>query len=154
MKERRNEIVIHTDMLRAQIRAAEDERQQISSELHERISKIDKLRKRYEILMVAMAPPEGEEERSQAYYVIKAAQEKEELQRTGDELDAKIRKAEKEIRALENTLRLMNNRNETYRKSFNKVRLSSSCYQSLILRYSLMSNFTTLRVCVTLAGFE
>jgi len=39
--------------------------------LHERITKIDKLRKRYEILMVAMAPPEGEEEKSQAYYVIK-----------------------------------------------------------------------------------
>lgn len=73
MKERRNEINIHSDMLCAQTRAADDERQQISSELHERIAKIDKLRKRYEILMVAMAPPEGEEEKSQAYYVIKVS---------------------------------------------------------------------------------
>jgi len=121
MKERRDEINIHTQMLTAQLKAGEAEKSQISSELHERIAKIDKLRKRYEILMVSMAPPEGEEEHSQAYYVIKAAQEKEELQREGDELDAKIRKAEKEMRALENTLRLMNGRNETYRKSFNKV---------------------------------
>ncbi|XP_052782537.1 coiled-coil domain-containing protein 39-like [Mya arenaria] len=125
MKERHQEINIHKEMLGAQVRAVNEERQQISAELHERISKIDKLRKRYEILMVSMAPPEGEEERSQAYYVIKAAQEKEELQREGDDLDARIRKAEKEIRALENTLKLMNNRNETYRKSFNKVTDSS-----------------------------
>ncbi|KAK3698535.1 hypothetical protein QZH41_014464 [Actinostola sp. cb2023] len=129
MKERRHEINIHKDMLRAQIKAAEEERQTVSAELQERISKIEKLRKRYEILMVAMAPPEGEEERSQAYYVIKAAQEKEELQREGDDLDAKIRKAEKEIRALENTLRLMNNRNETYRKSFNKVNETSEEFE-------------------------
>ena len=71
-----------------------------SSELHEHISKIDKLRKRYEILTVSMSPAEGEEEKSQAYYVIKAAQEREELQRSGDDLDAKIRKAEKEIRSV------------------------------------------------------
>eukprot|EP00794_Sanderia_malayensis_P011047 gene11047-12212_t len=128
MKERSREIGIHMDMLRAQLKAAEEEKQTISSELHERITKIDKLRKRYEILMVSMAPPEGEEEKSQAYYVIKAAQEKEELQRHGDELDAKIRKSEKEIRALENTLKLMNNRNETYRKSFSKVEQSSDEY--------------------------
>ncbi|KAK7484760.1 hypothetical protein BaRGS_00024045, partial [Batillaria attramentaria] len=121
MKERMQEIAIHKDMLKAQFKAADEERQQISAELHDRISKIEKLRKRYEILMLSMAPPEGEEDRSQAYYVIKAAQEKEELQREGDDLDARIRKAEKEIRALENTLKLMNGRNEQYRKSFNKI---------------------------------
>eukprot|EP00795_Rhopilema_esculentum_P016358 gene16358-7752_t len=129
MKERSREIAIHMEMLKTQLRAAEEEKQTISAELHERISKIDKLRKRYEILMVSMAPPEGEEEKSQAYYVIKAAQEKEELQRNGDELDAKIRKAEKEIRALENTLRLMSSKNESYRKSFSKVEQSSEEYE-------------------------
>ena len=46
MKERRNEILVHKDMLRAQLKVANEERQQISSELHERISKIEKLRKR------------------------------------------------------------------------------------------------------------
>ncbi|KAK7091050.1 coiled-coil domain-containing protein 39-like [Littorina saxatilis] len=121
MKERIQEISIHKEMLWSQLKAADEERMQISTELHERISKIDKMHKRYDILMVSMAPPEGEEERSQAYYVIKAAQEKEELQREGDDLDARIRKAEKEIRALENTLKLMNGRNEQYRKSFNKI---------------------------------
>ena len=43
------------------------------------------------------------------------------MQRQGDELDAKIRKAEKEIRALENTLTLMNTCNQNYRLSMSKV---------------------------------
>eukprot|EP00118_Oscarella_pearsei_P001072 m.6513 g.6513 ORF g.6513 m.6513 type:complete len:941 (+) comp16077_c0_seq2:56-2878(+) len=129
MTERAHEIEMHKDMLKAQIRTQESEKAKMSSEVFECFSKIDKLRKRYEILVVSMAPPEGEEEHSQAYYVIKAAQEREELQRKGDEVDAKLRKAEKEIRALENTLKLMNGRNETYRKGFNKVDQTSAEYE-------------------------
>ena len=50
-----------------QHRSAEEERSTVNAELQERLSKIDKLKKRYEILMVAMKPPEGEEEQSQVW---------------------------------------------------------------------------------------
>jgi len=52
---------------------------------------------------------------------LKAAQDKEELQRKGDQLDADIRKAEKESRALENTVRLLGSRNQTYHRSLAHV---------------------------------
>merc|ERR1719229_747429 len=64
---------------------------------------------------------DGEEQMSQAHYMIKAAQEKEELQRQGDELDDKIRKAEKEIRSLENTLGHLVSRNQRYKENFQKA---------------------------------
>merc|ERR1719238_1331143 len=61
---------------------------------------------------------EESEQHGQAYYVLKAAQHKEELQRKGDELDEKIRKAEREIRALENTLGHLMTCNRKYKENF------------------------------------
>uniref|UniRef100_A0A8C6CPZ5 Coiled-coil domain-containing protein 39 n=1 Tax=Moschus moschiferus TaxID=68415 RepID=A0A8C6CPZ5_MOSMO len=58
-----------------------------------------------------------------------AAQEKEELQREGDSLDAKINKAEKEIYALGNTLQVLNSCNNNYKQSFQKVTPSSAEYE-------------------------
>ena len=43
--------------------------------------------------------------------MIQAAQKREELQRQGDELDQEIRRREREMRALEATLRHVNVRN-------------------------------------------
>uniref|UniRef100_A0A8C0TD94 Coiled-coil domain-containing protein 39 n=1 Tax=Canis lupus familiaris TaxID=9615 RepID=A0A8C0TD94_CANLF len=129
MEERMEEIKVHKTMLASQIRYIDQERQNLSAEFHERLSKIDKLKNRYEILTVVMLPPEGEEEKTQAYYVIKAAQEKEELQREGDSLDAKINKAEKEIYALENTLQVLRSCNNNYKQSFQKITPSSDEYE-------------------------
>ena len=47
MKERREEIRIHVEMLRQQMKAADAERHTINAELHDRISRIDKLKKRF-----------------------------------------------------------------------------------------------------------
>ena len=46
LKEREQELNIHYEMLLSQFRAADQERMQINIELHDRIAKVEKLRKR------------------------------------------------------------------------------------------------------------
>ena len=123
MEERSKELSVQRDLLRMQWRQAEEERSSATTELRERVRQVEMLKKRYEILMSQLSQPEGEDgdddgpsgEHTQAYYIIKAAQRKEKLQKEGDDLDRKIKKAEKEVRELENTLRFMMDHNEDYR---------------------------------------
>ncbi|XP_054138320.1 coiled-coil domain-containing protein 39 [Melozone crissalis] len=119
--ERTEEIRIQKAMLDSQIRLLDQERHQLSAEFQDRLWKIDKLKRKYEIFTLSMMPPEGEEMKSQAYYAIKAAQEKEALQQEGDDLDAKICKAEKEIMAMENSLCVLKNWNRHYKNSLKAV---------------------------------
>uniref|UniRef100_A0A674IZG1 Coiled-coil domain-containing protein 39 n=1 Tax=Terrapene triunguis TaxID=2587831 RepID=A0A674IZG1_9SAUR len=74
MEERTEEIKVHKAMIESQIRFVEQERQSVSAEFQDRLSKIEKLRCRYEILTIVMMPPEGEEEKTQTYYVIKVVE--------------------------------------------------------------------------------
>lgn len=85
--------------------------------MSERKTRIFNLKMKFETVQGRMKQ-EGEEQKSQAYYVLKAAQAKEELQRKGDELDSDIKKAEKEVRALENTYNHLVQRNEKYKAGF------------------------------------
>merc|ERR1719238_930202 len=86
-------------------------------ELAERKQKIFNLKSKYDTVLNKVKRDE-DGDKSQAYYVLKAAQAKEELQRKGDELDEKIRKAEREIRALENTLGHLLTRNKKFKDNF------------------------------------
>mmetsp|Transcript_115825 Transcript_115825/g.216826 ORF Transcript_115825/g.216826 Transcript_115825/m.216826 type:complete len:902 (-) Transcript_115825:124-2829(-) len=118
MEEREKEIEVHQEVLKAQIRGQEEERHKTAIELAERKQKIYNLKMKYENVLNKVKKEDGEEQHSQAYYVLKAAQDKEELQRKGDELDDKIRRAEREIRALENTLGHLLTRNRKYKENF------------------------------------
>jgi len=118
MEEREKEIEVHTEVLRAQLRAADEEKHKAAMELAERKQKIYTLKSKYENVVSKVKKEDGEEQMSQAHYMIKAAQEKEELQRKGDELDDKIRRAEKEIRSLENTLGHLVQRNQKFKENF------------------------------------
>jgi len=129
MEEREKEVEVHTDVLKAQLRAHEDERHKAAIELAERKQKIYTLKMKYENVVNKVKKEEGEEQQSQAHYVIKAAQEKEELQRKGDELDEKIRKAERGIRALENTLGHLVTRNQKYKENFQNANQQNQAEQ-------------------------
>lgn len=125
MEEREKEIEVHTEVLRAHIRAAEEEKHKAAIELAERKQKIFTLKSKYDNVMCKVKKEDGEEQKSQAHYMIKAAQEKEELQRKGDELDDKIRRAEKEIRSLENTLGHLVQRNQKFKENLQTTNLQN-----------------------------
>eukprot|EP00981_Chlorochromonas_danica_P011488 scaffold4036_cov248-Ochromonas_danica.AAC.13 len=119
MEERKQEIAVHRDLLRAELKALQDDKHRITVELNQRENNVQRLKARY---AAASGPQEeGGEKHSQAYYVIKAAQKREELQRRGDQLDQDIRRSEKEIRALQITLEHLNLRNVAFRESFKKI---------------------------------
>lgn len=99
-------------------------------ELGDRRQAVEKLRAKYETLAKGFAGAGagageggggGAGGSSQAFFIIAAAQKREELQREGDELDQEIRRCEREIRALESTLRHLNARNVDFRVSFQRA---------------------------------
>ena len=91
-------------------RLAEEEVHKVKMEVNGRKAQINMLAAKYEKSCQKFFCPqeEGGEPKSQAYYMIQAAQKREELQRQGDELDQEIRRREREMRALEATLRHVN----------------------------------------------
>jgi len=121
MQERRKEIDVHASVQFSQQKTSEEERHKVAVEKQERLLKVEKLKSKY-----ATTVSTGDDDKSQAMIIIEAAQRREELQRRGDELDVKIRKEEKEIRALEKTLKALNKRNIDYRGSFKLADLKGS----------------------------
>ena len=127
MAERKKEIAVHSDVQAVQLRLAEEEVHKVKMEVNGRKAQINMLAAKYEKVVKSSSVrcEEGGEPKSQAYYMIQAAQKREELQRQGDELDQEIRRREREMRALEATLRHVNVRNTKYRTSFQKANMKS-----------------------------
>lgn len=124
MKEREKEVSLHKDVQRAEIKACEEARHTVMMDLRERQIKLDRIRAKYETIngkLSGLSTGADGEERTQAYYIIQAAQEREELQREGDELNGAIRRAEKEILMLAKTLKSLNVRNQNFREALHKA---------------------------------
>jgi len=122
LAERKEEINVHREVLRAELRVANEEKHKVTMDLRSREANVEILRSRFEA--TTKAKGSNDEGHSQAYYVILAAQKREGLQRKGDELDYDVRKAEKEIRALQTTMDHLNARNKAYRASFQRIEMT------------------------------
>jgi len=123
MEERSLQIKAQKELLRADLKMAQEEVHSVTMELRDREMKASTLNKKYDLLSDKMNQEMGEggERKSPAYYVVLRAQEREELQKEGDELDVKIQKAEREIRALENTLSKLVAKNNKLRAGFHNA---------------------------------
>ena len=88
-------------------------------ELTQKLIRAKNLKLKYESLINKTSKNEegGEEKYSQAYYVIKTAQEKEELQRQGDEMAGKIAKCKKDLSSLKKTLEALQTRNDKLKRA-------------------------------------
>jgi len=119
IKEREREINVHRDLLIAERKSAEEERHNCAMELTQKLTRAKNLKLKYESLINKNSKNEegGEEKYSQAYYVIKTAQEKEELQRQGDEMAGKIAKCKKDLSSLKKTLEALQTRNDKLKKA-------------------------------------
>ena len=113
-QEREQHMETERDMLRAELRKYNDEKHALVMRHAEAATKLKVLQGRYDTLVKSRGPSDGGEQKSQAYYILKAAQHKAELQRRGEELNLQLQHGEKELRALENSLAHLQNSNRQY----------------------------------------
>lgn len=114
--ERMIDITCQLDLLNLKKKHLLDEQSQLRADINERQLKIEALRKRYELARELLGKNDDGSIVSVVQLKIATAQEKEMLFEKGGELNEKVVKAEKDIKALENTLILLNYSNEKYKK--------------------------------------
>ncbi len=134
MKEKKNQASMEAEVRTAQLRAADEERHRCKIELGQRSIAAEKMQMKYEMITTAHNTGNDDEGEghSHVYHLIAAAQKRADLQREGDQLDADIRKKEKEMRAMEKTLAHLKQRNTDFRHSFAKIDMNSYEYKEII----------------------
>ena len=118
MEERVAEIDAHLAALRTQLKTEEEARHQAVIELTERKKRADMLSAKYDIVMLKTS--EGGE-MTQAERIAKFTKERDAVTLRGDELEAEVRTAIKELRALEKQMEKLNAKNNDFRSAFASV---------------------------------
>ncbi|XP_021957103.2 coiled-coil domain-containing protein 39-like [Folsomia candida] len=119
VKEKRSEIDAHTRLLELKRRGVKDELCQLKLQICQVSACVDKRKKRYDIIMQLMGRQDevAGEEKSEAYYVLKMAQEREVLLMEVQKWKNRLTDAEKEIEGLSNVHKVMNASNSSLKDS-------------------------------------
>lgn len=125
MNDRLIDVKSQTNLLTMKRKCLMDEKAQLKADIGERLLKIDKLKKRYELSTDLLGKNDDGTTVTAVQIKIEMAQEKFLLLNQGNEMNEKVLKAEDETRRMENTLKLMNFSNDEYRKVFETVTESS-----------------------------
>ncbi|XP_075984085.1 coiled-coil domain containing protein 39 [Anticarsia gemmatalis] len=107
MNERLVEISARRDMFSVQKRALFEDCGKLRSEIREREQRIEQLIKRYDIFIGSLGKDDSGQQLSVTYFKIKFAAERAELRERGALLDADIGRRERDVSALEATLRVV-----------------------------------------------
>lgn len=120
MKDRLVEIKSQMDLLNLKRKHLNEERSTLLADIGERSKHIDVVRARLELTSRLLGMNENGTLVTATQLRVAAAQEKQMLLNEGNELNEKVIKAEEEIKAMENTLMLLNHSNDSYRKNLNR----------------------------------
>ncbi|XP_066261629.1 coiled-coil domain-containing protein 39-like [Euwallacea similis] len=121
-KERNLEIDTKKAVVLAKKRHLDEERRRLAGDISIRKVKIQQLQKKYHTELMALGKNDHGQPISLTHFKVKNAQEKFFLQQQGDELDQKIKVAEKEIVAIENTLKMVNLTNVAFKNNLSAVK--------------------------------
>ena len=128
MNERLTEIKMEKDVLCIKRKHLLEEIAQLKADIGERNMKIYALMARYGNALELLGKNEDGSIITATQIKIETAQEKQVLLRDGNELNEKVINAEKDIKAIENTLVLLNYSNETYKRTFEPINEDSNFF--------------------------
>lgn len=145
MEERRQEISVQMELMQGESRLLHDEVHRLILELRERQLSLEKLKAKYDTVTSKCRPPNGGELQSQAYYIIKAAQEREELQSEANSYRQRIAQTEHECHALQKHLDDLIGSNTEMNQHFRFSSIQQTVEEQASLKQQLDAAYTLLK---------
>ncbi|VDM32345.1 unnamed protein product [Hydatigera taeniaeformis] len=113
-RELEEEAAARTCRVEMEMRMTGQDASRVKADLAKRKCRLEQLKSRYDV-DASLVSADGDIDKAQTSIIVRSLEEHEELQAKGDELDRDVRRAEEELRALENTVLVMSSLNESAR---------------------------------------